>query len=233
MRFKQLLSENEEGTIRLTSKKLQRLPADLPQEVAGNFLCNKNSLSTLEGCPQVIHGNFLCENNLPLKSLVGGPRKVGGKFYTYNCPFESFQGMAQEIGSYIHMRGNHCKNFVGFPQVVNAGFDVSITHINSLEGFPRQITGDVFIDDSKITSLHGIHKRIDFLDGVLNIANTVTSHVLSVLLIKKLHAVNLGHNGDFGIVTGILNRYVGKGHEGLIEAQAELIEAGLEEYAQV
>ncbi len=50
-----------------------------PREVKGDFWCNYNSLTSFEGAPQEVERNFEGENN-PLQTLVGAPRKIGGRF---------------------------------------------------------------------------------------------------------------------------------------------------------
>ncbi len=59
-----------------------------PQTVGGSFWCDENQLTSLEGCPQTVGDSFLCDNN-KLTSLEGCPQTVGGTFYCYNNPCSS------------------------------------------------------------------------------------------------------------------------------------------------
>jgi hypothetical protein len=59
--------------------------------------------------------------------------------------------------------------------------------------------------------------------------NPIKSHVLGLMLIDGLKTIRL----DNKQVEEILNRHLGKGRAGMLMAQEELIEAGLEEFAQL
>lgn len=51
----------------------------IPDIVKGNFYCNHNRLTTLEGGPKEVGEHFSCSYN-KLTSLEGGPKKVVGVF---------------------------------------------------------------------------------------------------------------------------------------------------------
>ncbi len=74
-----------------------------------------------------------------------------------------------------------------------------------------------------------MYKRITEIKGIDASDNPIKSHVLGSLLIKGVTEVRL----DNEQVTEILNRHLGKGRAGMLMAQEELIEAGLEEFAQL
>lgn len=59
--------------------------------------------------------------------------------------------------------------------------------------------------------------------------NYITSHVLGLMLIDGLQRVALGNKR----VETILNSHLGKGRVGMLLVQEELIDAGLEEFAQL
>ena len=81
-----------------------------------------------------------------------------------------------------------------------------------------------------IASLKGVHEHVTS-DGSVFLAteNPIKSHVLGLLLIKDLKQIRL----DNKQVEEILNRHLGKGRAGMLMAQEELIEAELEEFAQL
>ena len=56
-----------------------------PQSVSRGFNCHYNQLTTLEGAPQSVGRSFFCHSN-QLTSLVGAPRKVGGDFRCEDNP---------------------------------------------------------------------------------------------------------------------------------------------------
>jgi hypothetical protein len=75
-----------------------------------------------------------------------------------------------------------------------------------------------------------VHKHVTEIKGIFYaVANPINSHVLGLLLIKGVTEIQL----DDKRVMEILNRHLGKGRAGMLMAQEELIEAGLEEFAQL
>jgi len=72
--------------------------------VTGNFDCNDNQLTTLEGSPNSVGGYFDCNNN-QLISLKGAPNTVNGDFYCHE---------------------NQLINLKGGPKTVNGDFYCSI-----------------------------------------------------------------------------------------------------------
>ena len=68
--------------------------------VKGNFYCDNNQLTSLEGAPRTVDGDFYCRSN-QLTSLEGAPRTVGGSF---DC------------------RSNRLTTLDGAPQTVDGGF---------------------------------------------------------------------------------------------------------------
>ena len=116
------------------------------------------------------------------------------------------------------------------PMHFNGHFSCSIKKLTSLKGAPSSVSGYFSCYNNKLTSLHNIHKQIKKIYRYANfIRNPIKSHVLGLLLIKGVTEVKL----DNKQVEEILNRYLGKGRAGMLMAQEELIEAGLEEFAQL
>ena len=108
-------------------------------------------------------------------------------------------------------------------------FDCSENLIASLDGAPRVIEESFICNFNMLTSLKGIHEQIDYVYRFSAENNPITSHVLGLMLIDGLKTVTL----DNKKVQEILNRHLGKGRVGMLMAQEELIEAGLDEYAQL
>ena len=74
--------------------------------VSGNFWCDNNKLTSLEGAPQSVDGYFDCSAN-KLTSLEGAPQSVGGSFYCYNNKLTSLKGFPMEIkGKKIDLDSN-------------------------------------------------------------------------------------------------------------------------------
>jgi hypothetical protein len=57
---------------------LEKLPMKFDR-VEGDFDCNNNKLTTLEGSPKEVHGLFDCSDN-KLSLLDGAPSRVNGNF---------------------------------------------------------------------------------------------------------------------------------------------------------
>ncbi len=99
---------NVAGDVRLTGlEKLERLPVRFGT-IGGNFVCNGNLLTSLEGAPVTVGGGFWCAGNR-LTSLVGAPGAVGRNFYCYNNQLTSLVGVhriLRRIGGTIHITGN-------------------------------------------------------------------------------------------------------------------------------
>ena len=153
-------------------------------------------------------GNFNCSNN-ELASLNGAPSRVNGSFYCAHNKLTSLKGAPSHVGGGFYCRGNE---------------------LTSLEGAPSHVGGGFYCANNKLTSLKDVHKHIAEIKGIFYaIENPIESHVLGLLLIKGVTRVYL----DNKQVAEILNRHLGKGRAGMLMAQEELIEAGLEEFAQL
>ena len=81
----------------------------------GDFECNNNELTTLEGGPKKVDGNFYCyENNLT--SFEGAPEEVGGTFDGSSNPLlTTFENCPKRIGGKFECRG---KNKVTSPAYI-------------------------------------------------------------------------------------------------------------------
>jgi hypothetical protein len=76
-----------------------------PQKVGGDFSCQNNQLTSLEGAPQKVGGDFYCRNN-QLTSLEGAPQKVGRHFYCQNNQLTSLEGAPQKVGGDFYCSNN-------------------------------------------------------------------------------------------------------------------------------
>jgi hypothetical protein len=66
-------------------------------KVSGDFWCDYNKLTTLEGCPNYVGGYFSCYDN-KLTTLEGCPNYVGGNFTCHGNNLTTVE---------------HCPNYVG------------------------------------------------------------------------------------------------------------------------
>ncbi len=102
--------------------------------------------------------------------------------------------------------------------------------LTSLKGAPSHVGGDFYCTSNRLTSLKDVHRQITEIRGVFACRqNPIKSHVLGLLLIRGITEIRL----DRMHVEEIVNKHLGKGRAGMLQAQEELIEAGLEEFAQL
>ena len=66
------------GSVYLAGRGLTRFPFQFGR-VGRNFWCERNWLTSLDGCPRTVGGGFWCSGNR-LTSLDGCPREVGESF---------------------------------------------------------------------------------------------------------------------------------------------------------
>ena len=113
------------------------------------------------------------------------------------------------------------------PEGVIGRFNCSNLYLTSLEGAPSSVGGSFSCYSNRLTSLHNIHKQIKYIGSFADLSyNPITSHVLGLLLIDGLKDV------DNKKVERIINIHLKNGRD-IFACQEELIEAGLEEYAQL
>ena len=125
---------------------------------------------------------------------------------------------------------NKLTSLAGAPSHVGGDFYCSVNKLTSLAGAPSHVDGYFYCAFNELTSLKDVHKHITEIKGEFYaIKNPIKSHVLGLLLIKGVTGVHL----DNKQVAEILNRHLDKGRAGMLMAQEELIEAGLEDFAQL
>jgi hypothetical protein len=200
-----------------------------PREVHGNFYCSNTNIVSLKGCPREIRGDFECRNNL-LKSLAGVQPIIYGNFDVQDNLLESLKGGPVEtFGSYIVNNNSRITSLEFGPRKVGGHFYFQNCGVASIDHAPRYVGGIFYGPQNNITSLKGIEKIVDFIgeDLILN-DNPIESHVLGVLLIKGVRHVWMDRVQE---VQEIINQHLGS--RDLLACQEELIDAGLEEFAQL
>ena len=176
---------------------------------------------------------------MKLKGLFGSTGKSvadlgidykGGGFYCYNNNLTSLEGTPSHVDGGFNCSNNELTSLVDAPSHVGGIFYCSNNNLTSLEGAPSRVDGYFNCSNNELTSLKDVHKHIAEIKGIFYaIENPIESHVLGLLLIKGITEVRL----DNKQVKEILNRHLGKWRAGMLMAQEELIEAGLEEFAQL
>ncbi len=173
----------------------------------GDFDCSKRKLTSLKGAPSEVDGYFDCAVN-ELTSLEGGPTIVKGDFYCSRNKLTSLKGAPSEVGGNFHADFND---------------------LTSLEGAPATVGGYFSVEDNKLTSLKDVHKHVKEIGGEFYCRfNPLKSHVLGLMKIKGLTKVYL----DNKEVERILNQALNDGGT-VLDAQSALLDAGLDEWAQL
>jgi len=175
-----------------------------------NFDCSHNNLISLEGAPSSVGGYFWCSHN-NLISLEGAPSSVGGYFW---CSY------------------NQLTSLEGAPASVGGNFGCFNNNLTSLEGAPSSVGGNFCCFNNQLTSLTGIYKILKQMNGTFYANNnTLKSNVIGLLLVKGCKKVEL----DNKQVEEIMNRHLQSafGHLRVLECQSEMLDAGLEEWAEL
>lgn len=202
-----------------------------PKRMPKDFRCQNNALKTLIDGPEYVGRNFDCSDN-KLTSLEGAPKEVGGSFDCGDNLLTQLSHIPEKIKGNFTCSGNKLTSLVGGPTHVKDSYLCSFNPITSLEGIARFIGHNLLMFHcDEITTLKDIHEHIDYIGNIINLnTKNIKSNVLGLLLIDGLKAV-VNESGEKW--ADIVNRYIGKGRKGMIDCQNELIEAGLEEYAQL
>ena len=206
-----------------------------PKTVFGDFSVHHNRLESLEGGPEMVTKDYICSNNSQLKSLKGAPDSSD----IFSCDFcsslESIEGAPQKVHSVFG--ASHCAltSMKGSPKFVGSA-NLSNNKLTNFEGAPNTIHGDLLVTSNLITSLIGISDNIKTLNGTLDVSrNDIVEGGLELLLIDGLQGVKCdgGANENFLRFLKIINRELRNGNKDIYTTQNELIEAGLERFAQI
>jgi len=155
-------------------------------------------------------GYFYCPNN-KLTTLEGAPVSVGGNFYCSNNKLTSLEGSPSSVGGDFSCYNNQ---------------------LTSLEGAPSSVGGYFSCSSNQLTSLTGIHKILKQMNGTFFVdGNPLKSNVIGLLLVKGCKKVIL----DNKQVKEIMNRHLKSpfGNKRVIECQSEMLDADLDDWAEL
>ena len=115
-------------------------------EVKGDFGCNKNNLTNLEGSPHIVGNAFACQYT-GLTSLKGAPESLGGSFNCSNNKLPSLYGSPHTVGRDFVCYNNPLTSLDGIPTSIGGGFHISSSlkdefpeeYINSLSKIKRGV----------------------------------------------------------------------------------------------
>jgi len=141
------------GDVYLSSKGLNKLPLKFGK-VTGNFECDYNELTTLEGSPREVTGNFYCTYN-KLTTLEGSPREVTGNFYCTDNQLTTLEFGPREVTGDFNCRYNKLTTLEFGPREVTGDFNCRYNKLTSLEGGPQEVGGDFSCRNNQLITLEG------------------------------------------------------------------------------
>jgi hypothetical protein len=130
-----------------------------PQEVGRDFACDYNQLTTLEGAPQTVGGYFACDSN-QLTTLEGAPQTVGGYFACDSNQLTTLEGAPQTVGGNFACDYNQLTTLEGAPQTVGGNFHCDSNQLTTLEGAPQTVGGNFHCDSNQLTTLEGAPQEV-------------------------------------------------------------------------
>jgi hypothetical protein len=205
-------------------KKLKRLPVAF-DKVGGDFKCDNNQLTTLEGGPTSVGGSFFCHIN-QLTTLQGAPTSVGGGFWCHNNQLTTLEGGPTSVGRHYDCSNNQLTTLEGAPTTVGGSFECNINQLTTLEGAPISVGRNFMCDNNQLTTLKGMPT----VPRTLHLSYSPTLPLLRCLLAKEIRLYP--ENGKHKTAEEILNRYAGQGKRALFDCQKDLEDAGFAENAR-
>lgn len=219
-----------------------------PEEITGAFSADHNMLKSLKGAPRKVGAYFSVSDNKTLTSLEGGPDEVTTSYYCSNTGITSFKGICK-VGTSIYATNCKLTSLEGLKSRWLEELDVSDNELTSLKGLPEDIN-NLDASGNKLTSLEGLsphavecnlrkNKTLTSLEGIgtkylksckeLNLQGCpITKNALGLVLIHGLERFLADFKGS-----EIIHKYIGGGHDAVIDCQHELIEAGYEDLAEL
>jgi len=129
-----------DASVNLSYIGLLKLPLQFGK-VTGNFYCDSNKLTSLEGAPKTVEGNFYCDSN-KLTSLEGAPKTVEGNFNCVNNQLTSLEGAPKCVEGNFYCDSNKLTSLEGAPKCVEGNFYCYNNQLTTLEGAPKCVEGN-------------------------------------------------------------------------------------------
>lgn len=152
------LTVDVKGNVQISRKGLTSIPVQFGI-ISGDFNCDNNKLTSLEGSPKEVKGSFDCSVN-ELTSLQGGPKEVGSSFYCGYNNLTTLDGSPKEVKGNFYSYNNKLKSLQGSPKEVGGSFLCSNNKLTSLQGSPEEVKGNFECSDNELTSLEGSSMRV-------------------------------------------------------------------------
>ena len=143
----------------LGGRGLKKLPDFSRVVVNGQFACQYNQLTSLEGAPSKVGGYFDCDNN-KLTTLKGAPREVGGFFDCDNNKLTTLKGAPKEVKGSFYCNKNQLISLEGSPSIVGGAFYCFDNQLISLEGSPSIVGWGFYCYNNPLKSYKGKPDKI-------------------------------------------------------------------------
>lgn len=175
------------------------------KSVTGYYTISDVPIDTLEGSPET--ALKVDVSGLKIKSLHGVPQTKLGLFAS-NLNIQNLEGIKDERLKNLMLDG---------------------THLASLKGAPKHITSKMRINASKLKSLEHLPEEI----GELIIVDMPKPFPILRIFLSKIGSVSFIGGEDGSKVAKVVEKHLKDGRKGALEAQREMIDVGLEDYAKV
>ena len=111
---------NVNGNVDFSDRGLTKLPISFGV-VTGDFFCNYNRLTSLEGGPSSVGGHFDCYDN-KLTSLDGVSDSIGGDFYCGDNKLATLEGSPSNVGGNFYCSNNQLTTLECCPDSIGGNF---------------------------------------------------------------------------------------------------------------
>jgi len=170
----------------------------------------------------------LLEDVISLENSYPSRREDGDIFAT-KMGLNSLQGSPRSVGSFF-CDDNSLTTLEGGPDKVRGSFFVTGNKLTSLKGSPQVVQGNFCCDGNELTSLVGITKTIG---AELHIDEGIPLAGLPLIRIGgDVTVYSKGKKIVMRELSGIINRYINKGREGVVDLQNELLAHGYDKEAE-
>lgn len=185
-----------------------------------------------------VGGSFVLDGCTKLISLEGMPISVGEDVSIVTCHnLRTLEHFPPNIGEALAIRNcNKIESLIGLPAKIPSDLTLfNLKSLKSFEGAPREIGGDVALDG--FTSLVGISAFIQKISGSCGIEFKKLSDIveggIELILIADLQQFNWSDRKTKNVKAfDIIHEYLGRPDD-IFACQAELIDAGFEQYAKL
>jgi hypothetical protein len=185
-----------DGNVNLNQSGLTKLPIKFG-EVTGDFSCQHNQLTTLEGAPQSVGGDFSCRYN-QLTTLEGAPQSVGGDFLCRDNQLTTLEGSPQSVGGYFYCSDNQLTTLEGSPQSVGGDFSCRYNQLTTLEGAPQSVGGDFSCRYNQLINFTGFPEFYDNSDDSVDFRNNPVAEIYQLFRNPKaIYWIN-----EFDVIQG-------------------------------